>query len=112
MSDSNLKFEPVPNWAKLPMGISFYGDCGGGATDSKDNVYVFNRGTDPVCVFDESGNFIRSFGHDEFDRPHGIEIDKEDNIYLVDDGPGNFVQKRDNNGKIVLCCAINGVWKL
>ena len=43
MSVSNMKFEPVPNWAKLPIGISFYGDCGGVATDSKDNVYVFNR---------------------------------------------------------------------
>ena len=43
-------YEPVKNWAKIPMGISFYGDCGGVAVDSKDNVYVFNRGTDPVCV--------------------------------------------------------------
>jgi len=108
MSVTDLKFEPVPNWAKLPMGISFYGDCGGVATDSKDNVYVFNRGTDPVCVFDESGNFIRSFGHDEFDRPHGIEIDSEDNIYLVDDGPGNFVQKRNNDGKVIFTVGERG----
>ena len=85
-------YSPVKNWAKIPLGISFYGDCGGVAVDSKDNVYVFNRGTDPVCVFDPDGNFLRSFGHGEFDRPHGIEIDNDDNIYLVDDGPGNFIQ--------------------
>ena len=102
MTTTNITYEPVENWAKMPLGISFYGDCGGVAVDSKDNVYVFNRGTDPVCVFDESGNFLRSFGHGEFDRPHGIEIDLYDNIYLVDDGPGNFVQKRNNNGDIIL----------
>ena len=101
-------YEPVKNWAKIPMGISFYGDCGGVAVDSKDNVYVFNRGTDPVCVFDPEGNFLRSFGHGEFDRPHGIEIDKEDNIYLVDDGPGNFIQKRDNNGKVIFTVGERG----
>ena len=33
-------YEPVKNWAKIPMGISFYGDCGGVAVDSKDNVYA------------------------------------------------------------------------
>ena len=37
-----------------------------------------------------------------------IEIDKEDNIYLVDDGPGNFVQKRDNNGKIIFTVGERG----
>ena len=108
MTTNNLIYEPVENWAKIPMGISFYGDCGGVAVDSKDNVYVFNRGTDPVCVFDESGNFLRSFGHGEFDRPHGIEIDAEDNIYLVDDGPGNFVQKRKNDGQIVFTVGERG----
>ena len=84
MTTKNINYEPVLNWAKLPMGISFYGDCAAVATDSKDNVYVFNRGTDPVCVFDESGNFIRSFGKGDFDGAHGIAIDEDDNIYSFD----------------------------
>ena len=104
----STSYSPVKNWAKIPMGISFYGDCGGVAVDSKDNVYIFNRGTDPVCVFDPNGNFLRSFGHGEFDRPHGIEIDEEDNIYLVDDGPGNFVQKRNNAGEIIFTVGERG----
>ena len=90
MTTTNITYEPVENWAKMPLGISFYGDCGGVAVDSKDNVYVVHRGTDTVCVFDESGNFLRSFGHGDFDRPHGIEIDLDDNIYLVDDGPVSY----------------------
>ena len=97
---SKTKFEPVPRWAKMPMGLTFHGDATSVAVDSKDNVYVFNRGTDPVAVFDPDGNFVRSFGQGEFTRPHGIEIDGEDNLYLADDN-GHFVQKRTNAGKIV-----------
>ena len=107
MTTKNINYEPVLNWAKLPMGISFYGDCAAVATDSKDNVYVFNRGTDPVCVFDESGNFIRSFGKGDFDGAHGIAIDEDDNIYLVDTG-GHFVQKRDNDGKVIFTIGERG----
>jgi hypothetical protein len=32
--------------------------------DSKDNVYVFNRGAHPVIVFDRDGKFLRSWGED------------------------------------------------
>ncbi|MEX0762218.1 MAG: peptidyl-alpha-hydroxyglycine alpha-amidating lyase family protein [Dehalococcoidia bacterium] len=101
------KFEPAPYWAKLPMGVTFRGDATSVAVDSKDNVYVFNRGTHPVAVFDKEGNFIKGWGQGEFDRPHGIEIDAEDNLYLVDDG-GHFVQKRTNDGKIVFTLGERG----
>ena len=36
------RYEVVDNWAKLPDGWSFK-DVGAVATDSKDQVYVFNR---------------------------------------------------------------------
>ena len=70
---SQTKYEPVPRWAKLPMGVTFRGDATSIAVDSKDNVYVFNRGTEPIAVFDVDGNFLRGMGHDEFVRPQGIE---------------------------------------
>ena len=46
----DTKFEPVPNWGALPMGITFRGDATSVAVDSKDNVYVFNRGNNPIAV--------------------------------------------------------------
>lgn len=104
---AETKFEPVPYWAKLPMGISFYGDATSVAVDSNDHVYVFNRGTDPIAVFDSDGNFVRGMGHGEFTRPHGIEIDAEDNIYLVDDD-GHYVQKRTNDGEVVFTLGTPG----
>ena len=55
---SQTKYEPVSGWAKLPMGVTFRGDATSIAVDSKDNVYVFNRGTEPIAVFDVGGNFF------------------------------------------------------
>ncbi|GIS30750.1 MAG: hypothetical protein Ct9H90mP2_11330 [Dehalococcoidia bacterium] len=43
-------YEPVKNWAKIPMGISFYGDCGGVAVDSKDK-YMFSTEVQTRFVF-------------------------------------------------------------
>ena len=104
---SQTKYEPVPGWAKLPMGVTFRGDATSIAVDSKDNVYVFNRGTEPIAVFDVDGNFLRGMGHDEFVRPHGIEIDRNDDLYLVDDD-GHFVQKRTNDGQVVFTIGTKG----
>ena len=53
-----------------------------------------------MAVFDPDGNFVRGWGQGEFTRPHGIEIDARDNVYLVDDD-GHFVQKRTKDGKIL-----------
>jgi hypothetical protein len=52
----------VEGWGALPPGFT---DRDGAAVcvDSKDNVYVFNRGTHPVIVFDRDGQFLRSWGY-------------------------------------------------
>ncbi len=98
MSESNgMKWEPVAHWPRLPMGVSFYGDATSVAVDSQDNVYVFNRGTDPICVFNPDGDLIRTMLHGTVTRPHGIEIDKDDNIYVIDDD-GHYVRKFDIEG--------------
>ena len=101
------KFEPVAYWAKLPMGVTFRGDATSVATDSDDNVYVFNRGSHPVAVFDSDGNFIEGWGQGEFDRPHGIAVDGDDNLYFVDDD-GHFVQKRTREGQVLFTLGDRG----
>ena len=104
---SATSFEPVPYWAKLPMGVTFKGDATSVATDSADNVYVFNRGSHPVAVFDSSGNFLEGWGQGEFDRPHGIAVDDDDNLYFVDDD-GHFVQKRTREGQVIFTLGERG----
>jgi len=93
-------FEPVPHWCQIPHGISFANDATSVAVDSQDNVYVFNRGPDPIIIFDKKGNFQDKWGKGEFVRPHGIYIDFEDNLYLVDDD-GHFIDKRTKEGKLI-----------
>src|ERR1700722_12292924 len=78
-------YEPVENWAKLPSGWSFK-EIGGVGVDSRDNVYVFNRGEHPMIVFDREGNFLRSWGEGLFVRAHGAHMGPDDTIYCTDDG--------------------------
>ena len=58
------RYRALENWAKLPDGWELK-DVAAVAVDSKDRVYVFNRGEHPMIVFDREGNFIRSWGEGE-----------------------------------------------
>ena len=100
------KYEPVPFWAKLPHPMTFK-EATSVAVDSQDRVYVFNRGKWPLVIFDRDGNFLETWGAGEFDRPHGITIDGEDNLYLVDD-MGHFAQKRTKAGKVLFTMGERG----
>ena len=93
----NLNYSPVPNWCKLPYGMTFKNDATSVAVDSKDNVYVFCRGPVPLFIFDSEGNYINSWGEGEFLRPHGICLDKNDDLYLIDD-QGHMIEKRTKEG--------------
>ena len=104
--NGNWHYEAVPGWDKLPDGWA-YRDVAGVAVDSKDQVYVFNRGRHPVIVFDRDGNFVRSFGEDQFRRAHGIDIGPDDSIYLTDDDL-QCVHKFSASGKLVLTIGIPG----
>lgn len=93
-------------WAKLPAGWSFV-EVAGIATDSRDRVYVFNRGEHPVIVFDCDGNFMGSWGERAFKRPHGIFIGPDDSVYLVDD-QDHTVRKFTSDGRLLLTLGVSG----
>ena len=94
------RYKVIENWAKLPDGWEFM-DVAAVGTDSRDRVYVFNRGAHPMIVFDREGNFLRSWGEGSYWRPHGLHIDANDILYLTDDG-GHVVRKCTTEGKILL----------
>ena len=60
-----FKYKVVEDWAKLPENW-FFMDVAGVAVNSKDEVYVFNRGEHPMIVFDIDGNYLRSWGENLF----------------------------------------------
>jgi NHL repeat len=106
LGQGDHKYRVVENWAKLPDGWEFM-DVGSVACDSKDNVYVFNRGTHPMIVFDRDGNFIKSWGEGVFTRAHGLHIDKNDHLYCTDDGD-HSVRKCTTDGRILLTLGVPG----
>ena len=97
-------YRVVEDWAKLPKGWELT-DVASVAVDSKDRVYVFNRGTHPMVVFDRDGNFIESWGEDVFFRAHGLHIATDDNLYCTDDGD-HTVRKCSPGGKVLLTIGI------
>ena len=98
------RYRVVENWAKLPKRWKLT-DVASVAVDSKDRIYVFNRGEHPVVVFDREGNFITSWGEGVFTRAHGLSIDAEDNLYCTDDGD-HTVRKCTTDGKVLLTIGI------
>jgi DNA-binding beta-propeller fold protein YncE len=102
-----LRFKPCPEWVKLPYGMSFSGDATSVAVDSRDRVYVFNRGPVPVIVFDGDGNYLESWGENEFESAHAVAVDHDDNIWLVDH-EGHTVEKRTLDGKVLLTLGTRG----
>ena len=98
------RYRVVENWAKLPDGWEFR-DVAAVAVDSKDHVYVFNRGQHPMMVFDREGNFLRSWGEGLFGRAHGIHVDSDDTLYCTDDGD-HTVRKMTLEGKVLMTIGV------
>ena len=98
------RYRVVENWAKLPDGWNLT-DVASVAVDSKDRIYVFNRGDHPMVVLDREGNFITSWGEGLFNRAHGLHIDADDNLYCTDDGD-HTVRKCSTDGKVLLTIGI------
>lgn len=87
-------------WERRPAGWSWT-EVAGVAVDSRDRVYVFNRGDHPLMVFAPDGTFLSSWGEGLFVRPHGITIGPDDSIYCTDD-LGHTVRKFTPDGRLLL----------
>ena len=98
--EHRLEYEVLEGWEQLPEGWSFV-EVAGVAVDSRDRVYVFNRGDHPVIVFDKEGQFLNAWGEDIFTNAHGIFIDRDDHVYCAD----NFdhtVRKFTTDGELLM----------
>ncbi len=98
-NDAPNPYKTIEHWAKLPDGRKM------GSTSSVDidkdgtSVWVaercganscLDRATgeikkmDVVFKLDTDGNVLKSFGSGMFIAPHGIYVDKEDNVWITD----------------------------
>ena len=94
------QYERVDGWAKLPEGESFI-DIGGISIDSQDRLYIFNRSPHPMMVFDSDGNFLKSWGEEQFSRAHGSCIGPDGSIYCTDD-MDHTVRKFSYDGDVLM----------
>ncbi|MDQ1470423.1 MAG: hypothetical protein QOJ99_1903 [Bryobacterales bacterium] len=103
----NIRFGEEPN-DTMPDGWKF-GRVSSVATDSENNVYVFQRGkkADPLIVFDHNGKYLRSWGRGIFGNPHGLRIDKDDNVWITDNGD-HQVMKFTKTGTLLMTLGVKG----
>jgi len=106
LGSGSFRYEVQQDWAQIPDGWSFT-DVAAVAVDSKDRVYVFNRGEHPMIVFDRDGKFLRSWGEGVFHRAHGLHIGPDETLYCTDDGD-HSVRKCTLDGKVLLTIGIPG----
>ena len=98
-----LKFEAVPNFLKMPPGL-YLGEGIGVATNSKGHVFVYTRSENTrLFEFDKTGAYIKEIGEGVygFQFAHAVRVDKDDNIWAVDEG-SNMVIKFNPEGTRVL----------
>ena len=86
--------------------------------DSQGNIWVFERcggnqgactenNVDPILKFNPEGEILTSFGAGMFVWPHGIVIDDDDNLWIIDAGvidgeKGNQIFKFSQDGEILI----------
>jgi NHL repeat-containing protein len=98
-----IPYDSVPNALKLPDNL-YLGEGIGIATNSKGHVFVYTRsGATRLFEFDQNGTFVKEIGEGlyGFLFAHAVRVDKDDNIWAVDEG-SNMVIKFDPNGKVLM----------
>src|SRR5688572_26285772 len=125
----NSSYQTVENFFKMPEGRKVGSTAGITIDPDGTSIWAFERcgGQDcvgstvaPILKFDASGRVTRSLGAGMFVRPHGIHVDRENNIWVTDgDGPdgkdprrngkGHQVFKFSPDGKVVMTLGKAGV---
>ncbi len=106
VGEGAFRYEVVEDWARLPDGWGLV-EVAAVGVDSRDNIYVFNRGPHPVIVLDRDGRFLHSWGEGLFKRPHGLHVAPDDTLFLTDDGD-HTVRHCTAGGKVLLTLGIPG----
>lgn len=79
-----LLYDITRDWAELPDGIE-PGRISTLAVDGRGRLHILRRGANPpVLVFDAEGRFIKGFGTGLVFDAHGIAIDGQDRVFVVD----------------------------
>jgi len=101
------EYDVDPTWPKRPEHVSDEGWVSGMAIDAEDQVWFFRKGPDPVQVYTAEGDFVRTWGKDQFINPHHLRIDHEGNVWVADFGQ-HIVQKYTPEGEHLMTLGVRG----
>jgi len=108
-------YELVKDWPQLPVGY-IVGNPTGIGLDNKQNVFIFIRAgrswkdvmpdsvisAKTILMLDRNtGKILNSWGAGLFIMPHGLTVDKQNNIWVTDVGL-HQIFKFDQNGKLLM----------
>jgi peptidylamidoglycolate lyase len=116
-TDALTRYEWVKDWPNLPAGFK-PGNPTGIGIDTSGNIVIFHRagrewpltGSMPentiqqktILILDkETGSMIDSWGSDVFIMPHGLTVDRENNIWVTDVGL-HQVFKFSHHGQLLM----------
>jgi hypothetical protein len=116
-------YRPGVSWGQLPEGRK-WGSTASVTTAPDGTIWVTDRcgnsgaggatcagpsaGVDAIFQFDTSGKLLKAFGAGMFVSPHKLEVDKEGNLWLADNG-GDQVFKLSPAGKVLMTLGKKGV---
>lgn len=114
-------YRTIENYLQLPPGRTM-GSSSSVAVDKAGHIWVVDRcgvnncagsPLDPVMEFAPDGKFLRAWGAGRFLFPHGLFIDRNDDLWIVDghaeSGKGYQIFKTDHSGKVLLTLGKPGV---
>ncbi|WP_339839922.1 peptidyl-alpha-hydroxyglycine alpha-amidating lyase family protein [uncultured Flavobacterium sp.] len=114
-SENSDSYILVNDWPKLPENFVL-GNPTGLGINSENNIVVFHRANriweetmqkDKIqentilTLNKQTGEVLKSWGADLFIMPHGLEVDKQNNIWVTDCGL-HQVFKFDSNGNLLM----------
>ena len=118
-SDPNAAPNPYAgmdaDWAKLPGGRKMGAPEGIAIDRDGKSVWIFERcggmtcknsALDPVIKLDPTGKAVTSFGAGMFNFPHGLDVDRDGNVYVTDgrshNGKGDVMVKFSPAGQVLM----------
>jgi len=119
-------YQTIEGWAELPDG-RVWGSTSAiyPANDGK-HIWVAERcgsnlcvgsDLDPVLLYDQDGNVVKSFGSGMITWPHGMHVDADDNVWIADavgyapvpEGIGHTIMKFSPDGDLLMRLGKEGV---
>jgi DNA-binding beta-propeller fold protein YncE len=115
-------YRTVEHWARMPEGRAWGSTSAVEVDPDGKSIWVAERcgantcagsNLEPVLRFDAEGRLLTSFGAGMLVFPHGIDVDRNGNVWVTDargrEGKGHQVFKFSPEGKLLLALGKAGV---